>query len=163
MLVEMIPNLGKIRIQVKVSPTTSSTTQSDKHCQNGDLDLTLISKAIRASCKKALKKQEQSTSIVDPLAYVATPICTIANLLSGFPKEFPPTNTSSGLLPTPKLMYGADGSICKEQEKMDSQLLKDKALLMELYEEKGDVLMLKLKHSSMMWNAPHLYDHTSWH
>ncbi|GJR72647.1 putative reverse transcriptase domain-containing protein [Tanacetum coccineum] len=70
--------------------------------------------------KKTLKKQEQSTSIVDPLAYVAhttsapalsspsTPspqptaqspndalmatMTQIANLLSGFQKQFPPTN-----------------------------------------------------------------------
>ncbi|GKB99714.1 hypothetical protein Tco_0985851 [Tanacetum coccineum] len=70
--------------------------------------------------KKTLKKQEQSTSIVDPLAYVAhttsaptlsspstpcpqptaqspndalmTTMTQIANLLSGFQKQFPPTN-----------------------------------------------------------------------
>ncbi|GJT98116.1 hypothetical protein Tco_1093634, partial [Tanacetum coccineum] len=70
--------------------------------------------------KRILKKQEQSTSIVDPLAYVAhttsapalsspsTPspqptaqspndalmatMTQIANLLSGFQKQFPPTN-----------------------------------------------------------------------
>ncbi|GJY06783.1 hypothetical protein Tco_0373837 [Tanacetum coccineum] len=75
--------------------------------------------------QKTLKKQEQSTSIVDPLAYVAhttsapalsspsTPspqptaqspndalmatMTQIANLLSGFPKShFPPPTTSSG-------------------------------------------------------------------
>ncbi|GKC08845.1 hypothetical protein Tco_1000455 [Tanacetum coccineum] len=76
--------------------------------------------SIRAHAKKTLKKQEQSTSIVDPLAYVAhttsapalsspsTPspqptaqspndalmatMTQIANLLSGFQKQFPPTN-----------------------------------------------------------------------
>ncbi|GJS67701.1 hypothetical protein Tco_0682266 [Tanacetum coccineum] len=70
--------------------------------------------------KKTLKKQEQSTSIVDPLAYVAhtttapvlpspstsspqptaqssndalmATMTQIANLLSGFQKQFPPTN-----------------------------------------------------------------------
>ncbi|GKA35988.1 retrovirus-related pol polyprotein from transposon TNT 1-94 [Tanacetum coccineum] len=42
-------------------------------------------KAYEPHAKKTLKKQEQSTSIVDPLAY-------IANLLSGFQKQFPPTN-----------------------------------------------------------------------
>ncbi|GJX14128.1 hypothetical protein Tco_0205886 [Tanacetum coccineum] len=77
-------------------------------------------------CQKTLKKQEQSTSIVDPLAYVITPtFCTysvhhpqlpspqtyaqspenerfdghfmtqIANLLSGFQKQFPPNPTTS--------------------------------------------------------------------
>ncbi|GJU68901.1 hypothetical protein Tco_1255160 [Tanacetum coccineum] len=77
-------------------------------------------KAYEPHAKKTLKKQEQSTSIVDPLAYVAhttsapvlsspsTPspqptaqspndalmatITQIANLLSGFQKQFPPTN-----------------------------------------------------------------------
>ncbi|GJZ66053.1 hypothetical protein Tco_0622749, partial [Tanacetum coccineum] len=75
-------------------------------------------KAYEPHAKKTLKKQEQSTSIVDPLAYVAhtisaptlsspsTPspqhtaqspndalmatITQIANLLSGFQKQFPP-------------------------------------------------------------------------
>ncbi|GJY44379.1 hypothetical protein Tco_0432592 [Tanacetum coccineum] len=86
-------------------------------------------KAYEPHAKKTLKKQEQSTSIVDPLAYVAhttsapplsspsspspqptaqSPndsidgtILKIANLLSGFQKQFPPTNnqlrTSSNL------------------------------------------------------------------
>ncbi|GJT61807.1 hypothetical protein Tco_1005340 [Tanacetum coccineum] len=76
-------------------------------------------KAYEPHAKKTLKKQEQSTSIVDPLAYVAhttsapalsspsTLVLTtvsssneqwmaimtqIANLLSGFQKQFPPTN-----------------------------------------------------------------------
>ncbi|GKA51558.1 hypothetical protein Tco_0744754 [Tanacetum coccineum] len=77
-------------------------------------------KAYEPHAKKTLKKQEQSTSIVDPLAYVAhttsaptlsspsTPspqptaqspndalmatMTQIANLLSGFQKQFPPTN-----------------------------------------------------------------------
>ncbi|GJY57020.1 hypothetical protein Tco_0456135, partial [Tanacetum coccineum] len=77
-------------------------------------------KAYEPHAKKTLKKQEQSTIIVDPLAYVAhttsapalsspsTPspqptaqspndalmatMTQIANLLSGFQKQFPPTN-----------------------------------------------------------------------
>ncbi|GJR76155.1 retrovirus-related pol polyprotein from transposon TNT 1-94 [Tanacetum coccineum] len=77
-------------------------------------------KAYEPHAKKTLKKQEQSTSIVDPLAYVAhttsAPVLSssstsspqptaqspndalmatmtqIANLLSGFQKQFPPTN-----------------------------------------------------------------------
>ncbi|GKG24959.1 hypothetical protein Tco_0395587, partial [Tanacetum coccineum] len=77
-------------------------------------------KAYEPHAKKTLKKQEQSTSIVDPQAYVAhttsalalsspsTPspqptaqspndaliatMTQIANLLSGFQKQFPPTN-----------------------------------------------------------------------
>ncbi|GJX45874.1 hypothetical protein Tco_0262550 [Tanacetum coccineum] len=76
-------------------------------------------KAYEPHAKKTLKKQEQSTSIVDPLAYVAhttsAPVLSssstsspqptaqspndalmatmtqIANLLSGFQKQFPPT------------------------------------------------------------------------
>ncbi|GJT49356.1 retrovirus-related pol polyprotein from transposon TNT 1-94 [Tanacetum coccineum] len=77
-------------------------------------------KAYEPHAKKTLKKQEQSTSIVDPLAYVAhtttapvlpspstsnpqptaqspndalmATMTQIANLLSGFQKQFPPTN-----------------------------------------------------------------------
>ncbi|GKA20400.1 hypothetical protein Tco_0700389, partial [Tanacetum coccineum] len=77
-------------------------------------------KAYEPHAKKTLKKQEQSKSIVDPLAYVAhttsapalpSPLTSsskptaqssndvlmatmtqIANLLSGFQKQFPPTN-----------------------------------------------------------------------
>ncbi|GJU63876.1 hypothetical protein Tco_1245711 [Tanacetum coccineum] len=80
-------------------------------------------KAYEPHAKKTLKKQEQSTSIVDPLAYVAhttsaptlsspsTPspqptaqspndalmatMTQIANLLSGFQKQFPPIVTYS--------------------------------------------------------------------
>ncbi|GJV56254.1 retrovirus-related pol polyprotein from transposon TNT 1-94 [Tanacetum coccineum] len=78
------------------------------------------SEAYEPHAKKTLKKQEQSTSIVDPLAYVAhtttapvlpspstsspqptaqspndalmATMTQIANLLSGFQKQFPPTN-----------------------------------------------------------------------
>ncbi|GJR55214.1 retrovirus-related pol polyprotein from transposon TNT 1-94 [Tanacetum coccineum] len=92
---------------------------SDIMRQRGWLPL-LQSKAYEPHAKKTLKKQEQSTSIVDPLAYVAhttsapalsspsTPspqptaqspndalmatMTQIANLLSGFQKQFPPTN-----------------------------------------------------------------------
>ncbi|GJT10592.1 retrovirus-related pol polyprotein from transposon TNT 1-94 [Tanacetum coccineum] len=94
-------------------------------------------KAYEPHAKKTLKKQEQSTSIVDPLAYVAhttsAPVLSssstsspqptaqssndalmatmtqIANLLSGFQKQFPPTNnqarTSSNS--TKNIMLGA--------------------------------------------------------
>ncbi|GJW81879.1 putative reverse transcriptase domain, ribonuclease H-like domain, aspartic peptidase domain protein, partial [Tanacetum coccineum] len=142
-------------------------------------------KAYEPHAKKTLKKQEQSTSIVDPLAYVAhttsapalsspsTPspqltaqspndalmatMTQIANLLSGFQKQFPPTNnqlrTSSqnqGLMLTVArgkkvICYNCRGEghvarQCKEpKRKMDSQYFKDKALLMEA-KEKGDVL-----------------------
>ncbi|GJV49049.1 copia protein [Tanacetum coccineum] len=140
-------------------------------------------KAYEPHAKKTLKKQEQSTSIVDPLAYVAhttsapalsspsTPspqptaqspndalmatMTQIANLLSGFQKQFPPTNnqlrTSSnsrthvGTRGKKVICYNCRGEghvarQCKEQKrKMDSQYFKDKALLMEA-KEKGDVL-----------------------
>ncbi|GJT26362.1 hypothetical protein Tco_0906637 [Tanacetum coccineum] len=133
-------------------------------------------KAYEPHAKKTLKKQEQSTSIVDPLAYVAhttsapalsspsTPspqptaqspndalmatMTQIANLLSGFQKQFPPTNNqlrTSSNSRTHATVH--DGHIvtepvlqCKEpKRKMDSQYFKDKALLMEA-KEKGDVL-----------------------
>ncbi|GJX75513.1 retrovirus-related pol polyprotein from transposon TNT 1-94 [Tanacetum coccineum] len=135
------------------------------------------SHSLRASCQQTLKKQEQSTSIVDPLAYVAhtthapalsspsTPspqptaqspndalmatMTQIANLLSGFQKQFPPTNnqlrTSSNSRTHATVHDGhiGEGHVarqCKEpKRKMDSQYFKDKALLMEA-KEKGDVL-----------------------
>ncbi|GKA53348.1 retrovirus-related pol polyprotein from transposon TNT 1-94 [Tanacetum coccineum] len=136
-------------------------------------------KAYEPHAKKTLKKQEQSTSIVDPLAYVAhttsahahssplTPspqptlsppndalmatMTQIANLLSGFQKQFPPTNnqlwTSSNsnhhaTVMMVRLLLNPiqRSSECKEpKRKMDSQYFKDKALLMEA-KEKGDVL-----------------------
>ncbi|GJY89892.1 retrovirus-related pol polyprotein from transposon TNT 1-94 [Tanacetum coccineum] len=69
-------------------------------------------KSYEPHAMKTLKKQEQSSSIVDPLAYLATTSLTppsqppaqssndamlatmnqIVNLLSGFQKQFPPTN-----------------------------------------------------------------------
>ncbi|GJT22058.1 hypothetical protein Tco_0891995 [Tanacetum coccineum] len=91
-----------------------------------DLSYT-ISQSLRASCQKDSKEKEQSTSIVDPLAYVAhttsapvlsspsTPspqptaqspndalmatMTQIANLLSGFQKLFHHQQPSSGLPP----------------------------------------------------------------
>ncbi|GKC17121.1 hypothetical protein Tco_1013903 [Tanacetum coccineum] len=123
------------------------------------------------------RNKEQSTSIVDPLAYVAhttsapalsspsTPspqptaqspndalmatMTQIANLLSGFQKQFPPTNNqlrTSSNSRTHATVH--DGHIVTEpiqrkapepKRKMDSQYFKDKALLMEA-KEKGDVL-----------------------
>ncbi|GJY00948.1 hypothetical protein Tco_0359100, partial [Tanacetum coccineum] len=127
-------------------------------------------KAYEPHAKKTLKKQEQSTSIVDPLAYVAhttsapalslpsTPspqhttqspndalmatMTQIANLLSGFQKQFPPTNTNQLWTSSNSKTHATvhDGHIVTEpRRKMDSQYFKDKALLMEA-KEKGDVL-----------------------
>ncbi|GJS75023.1 hypothetical protein Tco_0724904 [Tanacetum coccineum] len=121
--------------------------------------------AYEPHAKKTLKKQEQSTSIVDPLAYVAhtttapvlpspstsspqptaqspndalmATMTQIANLLSGFQKQFPPTNNQ---LRTSSNSRNIMLRQCKEpKRKMDSQYFKDKALLMEA-KEKGDVL-----------------------
>ncbi|GJS31888.1 hypothetical protein Tco_0492508 [Tanacetum coccineum] len=101
----------------------------------------ILSQAYKPHAKKTLKKQEQSTSIVDPLAY-------IANLLSGFEKQFPPTNNQ--LRTSFQLQWFAatvayDGHIVTEPVLMEAsrkyglQYFKDKALLMEA-KEKGDVL-----------------------
>ncbi|GJW02441.1 hypothetical protein Tco_1561297, partial [Tanacetum coccineum] len=51
------------------------------------------SQSLLASMPKDSQETSASTSIVDPLAYVAhTTTAPIANLLSGFQKQFPPTN-----------------------------------------------------------------------
>ncbi|GJZ39062.1 hypothetical protein Tco_0585625 [Tanacetum coccineum] len=144
---------------------------------------------------KTLKKQEQSSSIIDPLAYMAqaTPTTSlpppstsqpqpavlspndammatmtqIANLLSGFQKQFPPTNnqlrSSSNLrthatvhdsqIVTETVQRRAPGNVgntgsrgnqsygnCKEPKRAkDSQYFKDKMLLIEA-KEKGVTL-----------------------
>ncbi|GJT52080.1 hypothetical protein Tco_0978237 [Tanacetum coccineum] len=148
-------------------------------------------KSYEPHAMKTLKKQEQSTSTVDPLAYLAQPthyhaptqttsppppqygpltsstsqqvpqssndamlatMNQIVNLLSGFQKQFPPTNkplkTSvqlkescncawTGIL----LLKPVRGiALCKEKKRVkDSQYFKDKMLLMEA-KEKGTVL-----------------------
>ncbi|GKA36603.1 hypothetical protein Tco_0723168 [Tanacetum coccineum] len=135
-------------------------------------------KAYEPHAKKTLKKQEQSESIFDPLyvahttsapalpspstsssqptaqssndALMAT-MTQIANLLSGFQKQFPPTNNLTGLLPTPKLhatVHDGEGHVarqCKEPKRAkDSQYFKDKMLLMEA-KEKGATLDAEAK------------------
>ncbi|GJX79431.1 hypothetical protein Tco_0327580 [Tanacetum coccineum] len=160
-------------------------------------------KSYEPHAMKTLKKQEQSTSTVDPLAYLAqtthyhaptqttTPpppqygpltsstsqqvpqssndamlatMNQIVNLLSGFQKQFPPTNnqlrTSSNSrshamvhdkqIITETIHRRAPGNVgnmeghvsrqCKEKKRVkDSQYCKDKMLLMEA-KEKGIVL-----------------------
>nr|GEZ66029.1 hypothetical protein [Tanacetum cinerariifolium] len=152
-------------------------------------------KSYEPHAMKTLKKQEQSSSIVDPLSYLAltthhlTPtqptnpppstssltlppqpatqssndamlatMNQIVNLLSGFQKQFPPTNnqlrTSSNSRSHAtvtdnkgKLMicynYCGEGHVsrqCKEKKRVkDSQYFKDKMLLMDA-KEKGAVL-----------------------
>ncbi|GKC08267.1 hypothetical protein Tco_0999877, partial [Tanacetum coccineum] len=121
-------------------------------------------KAYEPHAKKTLKKQEQST-IPQPTAQspndaLMATMTQIANLLSGFQKQFPPTNnqlrTSSNSRTHATVHDGhivtetsseeasrGEGHVarqCKEpKRKMDSQYFKDKALLMEA-KEKGDVL-----------------------
>ncbi|GJZ90147.1 retrovirus-related pol polyprotein from transposon TNT 1-94 [Tanacetum coccineum] len=151
-------------------------------------------KAYEPHATKTLKKQEQSSSIIDPLAYMAQatpttslpPLSTsqpqpavlspndammatmtqIANLLSGFQKQFPPTNNqlrapgnvgntgsrgnqSYGNVTTATgkkvICYNCRGEghvarQCKEPKRAkDSQYFKDKMLLMEA-KEKGVTL-----------------------
>ncbi|GJS99923.1 hypothetical protein Tco_0821093 [Tanacetum coccineum] len=109
-------------------------------------------KAYEPHAKKTLKKQEQYTSIVDPLAYVCYTTLHIANLLSGFQKQFVIQPTiSSGLPPTQGLMLrcmmahcydNSEGKLqCKEpkEERWTLSTFKDKALLMKL-KRKGDVV-----------------------
>ncbi|GJZ74536.1 hypothetical protein Tco_0639001 [Tanacetum coccineum] len=115
---------------------------------------------------ETLKKQEQSTSIVDPLAYVAhtttapvlpspstsspqptaqspndalmATMTQIANLLSGFQKQFPPTNNQ--LRDFLHLKTHATESVTDGR-------LKKKEMLLDAEAE---------MHSSMSRNAPHL-------
>ncbi|GJW55883.1 retrovirus-related pol polyprotein from transposon TNT 1-94 [Tanacetum coccineum] len=129
MLVESDYDSWKIRIHRKKRKKLDSEFSEEENKLRwlysteiilSQVQIILILKAYRPHAKKTLKKQEQSTSIVDPLAYVAhttsapalslpsTPspqhtaqspndalmatMTQIANLLSGFQKQFPPTN-----------------------------------------------------------------------
>ncbi|GKA88810.1 hypothetical protein Tco_0810622 [Tanacetum coccineum] len=115
-------------------------------------------KAYEPHAKKTLKKQEQSTSIVDPLAYVAhttsAPALSSPSTPSPQPTaQFPPTNnqlrTSSnsrthatvhdGHIVTEPVQRKAPeekdmwlGSVKNPRERWTSQYFKDKALLMKL-------------------------------
>ncbi|GKA25899.1 hypothetical protein Tco_0712008 [Tanacetum coccineum] len=107
--------------------------------------------------KKTLKKQEQSTSIVDPLAYVAhtttAPVLPSPSTSSPQPTAQSPNDALMATMTQIANLLSAtvhDDSMllnqfqrklqCKEPKiKMDSQYFKDKALLMEA-KEKGDVL-----------------------
>ncbi|GKA44469.1 hypothetical protein Tco_0737193 [Tanacetum coccineum] len=188
------PYWAKYVTNVKNNKDISATTY---------VELYTYLKSYEPHAMKTLKKQEQSTSIVDPLAYLAqtthyhaptqtttppppqygpltssTPqqvpqssndamlatMNQIVNLLSGFQKQFPPTNnqlrTSSnsrshatvhdGQIITETVQRRAPGNVgnteghvsrqCKEKKRVkDSQYFKDKMLLMEA-KEKGTVL-----------------------
>ncbi|GJW58888.1 hypothetical protein Tco_0105619 [Tanacetum coccineum] len=122
------------------------------------------SEAYEPHAKKTLKKQEQSTSIVDPLAYVAhtttapvlpspstsspqptaqssndalmATMTQIANLLSGFQKQFPPTNNqlwTSSNSRNIMLRYAP-------QQECDMLQLQGKDIITDGAKEKGDVL-----------------------
>ncbi|GJR41884.1 zinc finger, CCHC-type, retrotransposon gag domain protein [Tanacetum coccineum] len=123
-------------------------------------------KAYEPHAKKTLKKQEQSTSIVDPLAYVAhttsapalsspsTPspqptaqspndalmatMTQIANLLSGFQKQFPPTNnqlrTSSN---TRNYATVHDGQIVTEPVQRKADAFHQRGVLQLWYQSSG--------------------------
>ncbi|GJY02126.1 hypothetical protein Tco_0360278 [Tanacetum coccineum] len=63
--------------------------------------------AYEPHAKRLSRTQEQSTCFVDPwpmFAHTNLHLAFIANLLSGFQKQFPPTNNHSGLPPTQGLM-----------------------------------------------------------
>ncbi|GJU09239.1 retrovirus-related pol polyprotein from transposon TNT 1-94 [Tanacetum coccineum] len=108
-------------------------------------------KAYEPHAKKTLKKQEQSTSIVDPLAYVAhttsAPTLSSPSTPSHQPtaQKAPGNVGNTGARGKNVICYNCRGEghvarQCKEpKRKMDSQYFKDKALLMEA-KEKGDVL-----------------------
>ncbi|GJZ12068.1 hypothetical protein Tco_0546827, partial [Tanacetum coccineum] len=171
-------NDEEIKLEMLILKLKSSSVKvSGSSTKEGRICLWPIGVPKEPHAKKTLKKQEQSTSIVDPLAYVAhttsapvlsspsTPspqptaqspndalmatMTQIANLLSGFQKQFPPTNNqlrTSSNSRTHATVH--DGQIVTEpiqrkalepKRKMDSQYFKDKALLMEA-KEKGDVL-----------------------
>nr|GEX79876.1 hypothetical protein [Tanacetum cinerariifolium] len=184
------PYWAKYVTNVKNNKDISATTY---------VELYTYLKSYEPHAMKTLKKQEQSSSIVDPLAYLASttyhltptqptnpPPSTssltlppqpaaqssndamlatmnqIVNLLSGFQKQFPPTNnqlrtssnsrshaTSYGQVTDNKgklvICYNCRGEghvsrQCKEKKRVkDSQYFKDKMLLMEA-KEKGAVL-----------------------
>ncbi|GJW58487.1 hypothetical protein Tco_0105218 [Tanacetum coccineum] len=120
-----------------------------------------ISKHMSPHAKKTLKKQEQSESIVDTLTLLSQPtaqssndalmatMTQIANLLSGFQKQFPPTNNQLRTSSNSKSAFVQDGRIVTEPVQgkapaKDSQYFKDKMLLMEA-KEKGASLDAEAK------------------
>ncbi|GJW38451.1 retrovirus-related pol polyprotein from transposon TNT 1-94 [Tanacetum coccineum] len=116
-------------------------------------------KAYEPHAKKTLKKQEQSTSIVDPPGLSFPPSNTSSDFSNSRThatvhdghivtepiREAPGNVGNTGARGKKVICYNCRGEghvarQCKEQKrKMDSQYFKDKALLMEA-KEKGDVL-----------------------
>nr|GFC29689.1 hypothetical protein [Tanacetum cinerariifolium] len=149
-------------------------------------------KAYEPHAKKTLLMLEQSSSLADPLAYVAytntttakpslsTPspqttaqtlneammatMTQIANLLSGFRKQFPPINNqlrTSSNSKSHATVHDGKGHVsrqCKEpKRKMDSQYFKDKMILMEA-KEKGATLDAKAEAFLTNVECTALYD-----
>ncbi|GKA41934.1 hypothetical protein Tco_0734594, partial [Tanacetum coccineum] len=104
-------------------------------------------KAYEPHAKKTLKKQEQSTSIVDPLAYVAhttsAPVLSSSSTSSPQPTAQSPNDALMATMTQIANLLSEEGHVARQcpepKRKMDSQYFKDKALLMEA-KEKGDVL-----------------------
>nr|GFB98628.1 hypothetical protein [Tanacetum cinerariifolium] len=141
-------------------------TEKDNRNELADIQaINILSQGLsRQHALKSLKKKEQSSAVVDPLAYLAkttpthsttllvivpTPqssgdshndamlatINQIANLLSGLQKQFPPTNNQLRTSSNPKT---------HATRARDSQWYHDKALLMQA-KEKGVVLDAEAK------------------
>ncbi|GJY44337.1 hypothetical protein Tco_0432550 [Tanacetum coccineum] len=111
--------LDSWKIRIHRSPRHSSTNLNQQStakeiwdnvemlCKDQDMDISTTPyvqiythlKAYEPHAKKTLKKQEQSTSIVDPLAYVAH-TTTAPVLPSPSTSTVSPPTTSSGLPPT---------------------------------------------------------------
>ncbi|GJU19398.1 hypothetical protein Tco_1152740 [Tanacetum coccineum] len=105
-------------------------------------------------CLHAKIDSQENWSIPQPIAQspndaLMATMTQIANLLSGFQKQFPPSTTSSDFPPTPRIMLGGiDGHIWR-QGHVDSSVMNQEndglsvfirySLLMEA-KEKGDVL-----------------------
>ncbi|GJZ12380.1 retrovirus-related pol polyprotein from transposon TNT 1-94 [Tanacetum coccineum] len=117
-------------------------TQSDKH----------LLRRFGTMCLHAKIDSQENWSIPQPIAQspndaLMATMTQIANLLSGFQKQFPPSTTSSDFPPTPRIMLGGiDGHIWR-QGHVDSSVMNQEndglsvfirySLLMEA-KEKGD-------------------------
>ncbi|GJR98472.1 copia protein [Tanacetum coccineum] len=123
------------------------------------------SQSIQPHAKRLSRKQEQSTSIVDPLAYVAHTTSAPALSSPSTPSPQPTAQAPKDALWPSRgkkvICYNCRGEghvarQCKEpKRKMDSQYFKDKALLMEA-KEKGDVLDAEAEAFLADVEAPHL-------
>ncbi|GKB54874.1 hypothetical protein Tco_0905627 [Tanacetum coccineum] len=141
-------------------------------------------KAYEPHAKKTLKKQEQSTSIVDPLAYVAhtttapvlpspstsspqptaqssndalmATMTQIANLLSGFQKQFPPTNNQ--LRTSSNSRTHATGSVKNLRERWTLIFQRYNRYLMEAKKRKECWLDAEAEAVSLIWECTAPYE-----